>query len=115
LPANVKIAGDGESVRVLGARVGNEVDRIAAWQPIMRTIRGNLDRWASKKISMYGRKLIVGLEVGSRTQFMTMAQGMPRPIEDELVGMVASFMWSGLGSPMVNRETLSAPIDRGGL
>ncbi|KAH9854515.1 hypothetical protein C2E23DRAFT_726691, partial [Lenzites betulinus] len=115
LPADVKVVSDGESVRILGARIGNAVDRSLAWQGILRTVRLNFERWGRRNLSLHGRKLIVGLEIGSRTQYLAMAQGMPKGVEDELMKLTSQFMWNGMGRPLVGMSTLTRPIAQGGL
>ncbi|KAI9068535.1 hypothetical protein FKP32DRAFT_1529749, partial [Trametes sanguinea] len=115
LPDSARITREGEAVRILGAWIGNSVDPEAAWRPMISKIKLNLERWTHRNPSLYGRRLIVGLELGSRTQFLTAAQGMPAAVEDELAKAALSFIWDGQKHPPVARDTLYAPIAEGGL
>ncbi len=115
LPSNAHLVRDGIAIRSLGAWIGNEVDPLTPWTPVIETIRARLERWDKRHPTMYGRKLAVGMDVGGRTQFLTRAQGMPLEIEKKLVGMIALFVWNGDRHPRIERETLYKPIDEGGL
>ncbi|EIW62450.1 uncharacterized protein TRAVEDRAFT_90816, partial [Trametes versicolor FP-101664 SS1] len=115
LPLGVRIVPDHQPVRVLGAWIGNQVDQAAVWGPMMDTVRRNLERWGLRNPSMYGRKLIVGMEIGGRTQFLARAQGMPAAIEQALERTISNFVWRNGGRPMVNMSVLQDPVACGGL
>lgn len=115
IPDNVHIVKDGEAVRALGAWIGNGVDSAVPWTPLLNTMKRNLEHWEKGRPTLHGRKLAIDLEIGGRTQFLAKAQGMPKAVEDRLSRMVADFMWSGNKHPRVDRATLYAPVDKGGL
>ncbi|OJT09006.1 Ribonuclease H1 [Trametes pubescens] len=115
LPESVRIVPDGATVRILGARVGNAADPAVAWQPMLDLVRSNLSRWEKRRPTMYGKKLAVGLEVGSRSQFLAVAQGMPESVEIQFTRMVSAFMWGKNARPLVSRDVLFAPVAMGGL
>ena len=52
--------------------------------------------------------------VGSMTQYLTKAQGMPKPIEQKLEQKIKAFIWDGEGNPPISIETMYAPMDKGG-
>ena len=114
LPDGARVVPDGIAVRMLGAWVGNGTDPVAPWTPILDRIKQNLKRWGGKGPTMDAKKLIVGFEVGSRTQFLARAQGMPKQVEKALESIVGNFLWDG-GRPMINKETLYRPRAEGGL
>ncbi|KAI0331330.1 hypothetical protein GY45DRAFT_1249032, partial [Cubamyces sp. BRFM 1775] len=115
IPEDVHIAQDGESVRILGAWLGNVTDRAAPWKRVTDTIRKNLRKWGTKNISLNGKRLVVGMEVGGRTQFLAKAIGMPQEVEKELECIVRTFLWGEGKKPMVARELLCGPFAEGGL
>ncbi|EIW55710.1 uncharacterized protein TRAVEDRAFT_77783, partial [Trametes versicolor FP-101664 SS1] len=115
LPGGVKIVPDKQPVRVLGAWIGNQVDQEAVWGPMVDTIRRNLERWGLRNPSMYGRKLIVGMEVGGCTQFLARAQTMPPAVEQTLERAVSEFVWKNGGRPTVSMAVLQDPLESGGL
>lgn len=57
---NIRIAREGQAIRILGAWVGNGIDELAVWSPIVEKIDSRLRRWDLKKPSIEGRKIIVG-------------------------------------------------------
>ncbi|KAH9853113.1 hypothetical protein C2E23DRAFT_711260, partial [Lenzites betulinus] len=50
-----------------------------------------------------------------RTQFLTMAQGMPKAVEDELQKLIMKFMWTEGGHHFVSQQLLMAPVTHGGV
>lgn len=115
LPDDLRIAADGQSVRILGAWIGNKIDPATPWEPIVSTIKRNLARWEKRNPTMYGRKLILGLELGGRTQFLAKAQSMPPSVVKTLQNEARYFMWKGAAHPTINMDTLQLPVTEGGL
>ncbi|KAH9850864.1 hypothetical protein C2E23DRAFT_695215, partial [Lenzites betulinus] len=115
LPRDFKVVAEGQPVRILGAWIGNGVNQVAIWKPTVEKIRKNLERWGRRKPTMYGRKLIVGMEIGGRTQYLARVQSMPAGVEAELKKMIADFVWEGAGRPLVRADTLCQTVEEGGL
>ena len=113
IPDEIKIATDGTPVRVLGAYVGNNVTQTAVWTPVLEKIDVKLKRWARSHPTQDGKRLIIGMEVGGLSQYLTRVQGMPKEIEETLNRKVTKFLWDG-ASAMVNLETMIQPITKGG-
>ncbi len=111
LPPNARLVKDGEAIRSLGAWIGNKVDGTTPWTAILETTQRRLTQWARRNPTMYGRKLVVGLEVGGRTR----AQTMPEAVEKKFREMSLAFVWKGDKHPRISRETLYKPLNRGGL
>ncbi len=114
-PDGVHVAVEGEAVRMLGAWIGNGVDGAHQWAQMLDTIGDSLKRWGRRNPSLNGRKLAVGLEVGSRTQYLARVQTMPGHVEDALRKMIAKFVWKGDEHPRVGMDTLTQPIEYGGI
>lgn len=113
LPDDIKIAKDGEPVRVLGAFVGNNIQQCSIWTPTVEKIQSVLEYWTRSHPTQDGKRLIVGMEVGGRTQYLTKVQGMPKDIEKQLQKIIRKFMWDDSQS-MVNEDTLYLDISLGG-
>ncbi|KAI0667423.1 hypothetical protein C8Q78DRAFT_1071862 [Trametes maxima] len=113
IPEQVNIVRDGAQIRCLGAWIGNGTKNTEPWLPVIETIERNLERWGRKRLSLNGKKLAVGMEVGGRTQFLTAAQTMPKEIEEKLVKIITGFMWDGRKTPSIAYRTLCAPISCG--
>ncbi|KAF9542899.1 hypothetical protein CPC08DRAFT_745369 [Agrocybe pediades] len=89
IPADMQIAEDGTPVRVLGAYVGNKLDQVAIWTPVLEKIDTQLANWDKGHHTQDGRRLIIGMVVGSLTQYLTRVQGMTLEIEENLRRKVA--------------------------
>ncbi|KAF5325465.1 hypothetical protein D9619_009740 [Psilocybe cf. subviscida] len=114
IPPHLRIAKDGDAVRILGAWVGNNINNLSVWAPTIEKIDAHLDRWSKSHPTMEGRRLIVQMIVGGMTQYLTNVQGMPRKIEKRLVKRIRRFIWDDKTVPPVNTETLYMPIAQGG-
>lgn len=112
---NIRIAKDGDAVRSLGAWIGNKVNDLTPWEPIIDRAHKLFERWNGLRPTMKGRKIIVQMVVGGLTQFLTKAQGMPSHVEAAFTKMIRKFMWEGDSSPRIALEILQKPIEEGGL
>ncbi|TFK62738.1 hypothetical protein BDN72DRAFT_889947 [Pluteus cervinus] len=92
IDGNIHIARDGEPVRVLGAFIGNNVEQAAIWTPTIEKIGTSLRRWNKSHPTQDGRRLIIGMEVGGRTQYLTYVQGMPKNVETQIKKMIRNFI-----------------------
>ncbi|KAI9069624.1 hypothetical protein FKP32DRAFT_1546809, partial [Trametes sanguinea] len=115
IPSHFHIARDGEPTRILGAWLGNKIDQAVVWERMIDTVRTNLARWGQRHPTMYGRKLIVDIELGARTQFLARAQGMPGPVLDTLQRIALRFVWKDETHARVNADTVYRPVAEGGL
>lgn len=109
LPDRIRIAKDGEAVRLLGAWIGNKASNQAPWEPIIDKIKINLKKWAKIRPTLEGKSQIIQAIVGGHTQFLSQAQGMPTQIEDAITKVISDFIWDdGLGA-RIAQETLNQP------
>ena len=115
IPNSVHIAGDGESVRVLGAWIGNKVDLAATWAPVLQKTEAFLERWGRCHPTLIGRRNIIQMGPGGITQYLTVVQGMPKSVEHSLNVMIRNFLWQRAKTPPVGMETLCLPIEEGGI
>ncbi|KAF8150965.1 hypothetical protein B0H34DRAFT_665865 [Crassisporium funariophilum] len=88
----VHIAQDGTPVRILGAFVGNKVEKISIWTPTIEKINTVLKYWGKSHPTQDGRHLIIGMEVGGLTQYLTRVQGMPAKVESTIKNIIKLFM-----------------------
>lgn len=65
--------------------------------------------------TILGRKAIIQMIAGSYTQFLTMAQGMPKHTESAIIRIIRNFMWNDSLNPKITLETLYRPVEEGGL
>jgi hypothetical protein len=115
LPERIRIAKDGEAIRSLGAYIGNHANDLTPWEMTLDKIRKGLNRWRPTRPTLHGRRIIIQTVVGSHTQFLAKAQGMPIDIENALTKIIRDFLWEDDSSPRIALGTLYQPIEHGGL
>jgi hypothetical protein len=115
LDERIKISRDEDAVRSLGAWIGNKVSDLTPWETIVGKIDKDLKLWNKGFPTMKGRKEIIQSVVGGRTQYLTMAQGMPPHIENTLTKTIRDFMWVDNSEPRIALEFLQLPVEQGGL
>ncbi|EJD54061.1 hypothetical protein AURDEDRAFT_44374, partial [Auricularia subglabra TFB-10046 SS5] len=106
IPEQIRIAKDGEAVRILGAWPGNKVVTHNAWANILEKVQGRFDAWGKLKPTLNGRSLLAQAFGGGMTQYLTAAQGMPKKYERELESMILDFFWSGAKKHPLNMNML---------
>ncbi|KAF5341067.1 hypothetical protein D9611_005971 [Ephemerocybe angulata] len=114
IPPEINIAREREPVRALGAFVGNGVEDVSVWTPTIEAVDAALKRWKKTSPTLEGKRLIINMEVGGRTQYRTTVQGMPAEVLQHLKKLVREFLWDGKAS-YVNIDTLHLPFGKGGL
>jgi len=115
LPPNIRIARDGEAVRILGAWIGNETNDQTPWELILDIIKKKMNLWERAHLTLNGKRIIIQAIIGGHTQFMTKAQGMPPHIEKALMDVIRKFIWEQGTKPRIAMDTLRRPIPEGGL
>jgi hypothetical protein len=113
IPESIHIARDRDATRILGAWVGNRVDPEEPWRKIVEEIRKDLRRWESRYPTLEGKRLIVQMVVGGKTQFLTMAQGMPAETQKEIQRITTEFVW-GKERAAMRIGDISKGINHGG-
>ena len=114
IPANIKIAVEGQPVRTLGAWVGNGVDQATPWTATIEKIAAALKRWEANHPTTEGRRLITQMIIGGMTQYLAKVQSMPESASKTLERMIRNFAWSGEGAPTVAMTHMSTDMTRGG-
>lgn len=109
----IKIADDGVPVRILGAYVGNRINPEGVWTPTLEKLDRRLKQWQKCHPTQNGKRLILGMEVGGLTQYLTRVQGMPASVEEQIRKSMSAFFWDE-ASPTVAVDTLHAPVATGG-
>ncbi|EDR01839.1 uncharacterized protein LACBIDRAFT_332870 [Laccaria bicolor S238N-H82] len=115
IPPQIHIAKDGEPVRVLGAFVGNKVDQVNVWVPILEKTDNTLSRWERTCPTPDGRRLIIGMVMGGYTQYLARVQGMPEEVEVLFTKRIRNFMSEGRAVPMVGLPMLHRNLEDGEL
>ena len=113
IPESIHIAHDGSATRILGAWVGNGVDPEEPWRKIVETIKKDFRRWETRYPTLEGKRHIIQMIAGGKTQFLARAQGMPKPVENEIQKMITQFVW-GKERATVNIKDMAQDPERGG-
>ena len=113
VPQPIHIARDRDATRILGAWVGNNVDPTEPWRKIVETIKKDFKRWEARHPTLEGKRLIVQMIAGGKTQFLARAQGMPETIQDEIHRTITEFVWGKERASMSIKDAAQDP-KRGG-
>jgi hypothetical protein len=108
-----KIVPDGQTCRMLGAWIGNNVPYITPWPSVLEKISKDLERWKLTTPTLEGKQHIINMVIGGRTQYLTKVQGMPKEIEETLIKTEHHFLWDGKKA-RVAHETMLLNITDGG-
>ena len=113
IPESIHITSDRDTTRILGAWVGNETNPEEPWRKIVETIKKDLTRWEARFPTLEGKRHIIQMIVGGKTQFLTRAQGMPETIQEEIQKMITEFIWNKERATMSIEDIARSP-DLGG-
>jgi hypothetical protein len=72
----IRIIPDGQTCRILGAWIGNTAPYITPWPLVLEKIAGDPNS------SLEGKRHIISMAIGGRTQYLTRVQGMPNDIDN---------------------------------
>ncbi len=114
-PAGVRMAAQGEPVRVLGAFIGNGVEQVDVWTPTLEKVSAVLERWQRGISTIEGRRHVVQMFIGGMTQFLTDVQCMPKQVCKRLERILRGYLWNDRKRPPVSMEQVCAPFENGGL
>jgi len=115
LPDRIRIAKDGEVVRMLGAWISNNAEDQAPWEPLIDKIKTNLEKWSRIRPSIDGKGCIIQVIVGGFTQFLTQVQGMPTQVEAAINKIINDFIWEDGQGAHIAQEFLHQPKEVGSL
>lgn len=105
----------GKPTRILGSWISYGISAgCNPWTPVLEKIEKSLLQWEKSLPTLYGRKIIAEWAIGSRIQFLTKVQGMPKDVEAFLIARLRRFMWDNK-HPSVNFDTLQRPLQEGGI
>jgi hypothetical protein len=113
ISTDLAIIPDKQTSRFLGAWIGNDVPYLTPWPEILEKIARDLTRWDTKKPTVEGRRHIINMLIGGRTQYLTRVQGMPNEIEKKLIRMRDDFLWEGKKARIAH-NTMSLSLNNGG-
>ena len=104
---------DREATRILGTWVGNKTDPEEPWRKITETIEKDFRTWETRYPTLEGKRLIVQMIAGRKTQFLTRVQGMPKPIQAKIQKLILEFVWGKERATMNTRDIAQDPAHGG--
>lgn len=110
---NIQIVADGQTCRLLGAWIGNKASYITPWPAVLEKIENDLERWKITVPTLEGKRHIINMVIGGRTQYLTRVQGMTKDIEETLIKTEHAFLWDGKKA-RVAHEFMTLDIAEGG-
>jgi hypothetical protein len=110
---SVRIVRDGETCCILGAWLGNNVTYLTPWPATIDKIRNDLERWEVTEPNLEGKRHIISMLVGGRSQYLTRVQGMPKDIEETLTMLIHVFLWDGTPA-RISDNTMYSSVMRDG-
>ena len=114
IPDNINIIKEGQTMRTLGAWVGNGGNQNPQWKKILDKQKEIMDTWEKSRLSYRGKELILKALVQSRALFLATVNGMPKETQEKMQKQMRSFLWEGKrGKISWNKATKNR--DEGGL
>ena len=107
LPNTIQILKDGETTHCLGASIGNKKEGCEPWPKIIEDIENSLCFWDKGYPGLEGRKHIIKMEIGGKTQFTTWAQGMPAVYKKYLTKRIRTYIWGSEVTPTIATNLLT--------
>lgn len=114
-PPGTKIFETGESVRILGGRIGYNLDAEELWEPIIQKMERSADRWSRRHLTLQGRKLVASFLVLSRVQYTLMMNPPPKTVITRVNKILRTIVWKGKSKSTIRLEELYRPMEEGGL
>jgi len=91
----IRIVKDNDSLRTLGAYIGNNSKTSIQWEEILKRQSKILKSWSKMSLSAKGKELIIKALIQSRALYLVTANEMPKSIAQRMTSQMKSFMWEG--------------------
>jgi len=103
-------------MKILGIWFGNGITTVEQdnWLPRLSKLENNLNLWKSRSLSLVGKSLIINVIGASKFWFLAKILPVPHWVETRFKKLVYHFLWNSK-IETVSRQTLSAPVQEGGL
>ncbi|KIO32481.1 hypothetical protein M407DRAFT_37323, partial [Tulasnella calospora MUT 4182] len=113
LPNGARVVKNGEAIRILGGKVGYNLDLAEIWDPIVSKVESLAKKWAGRKLTLRGRKHVVNYVLLSRAQYLLMTNPPPPEVITRLERAVRHTMWNGKAKGITTLAELYRPIEEG--
>jgi ribonuclease HI/exonuclease III len=109
----IKIAKDGEPIRVLGSWQGNKVNADHKWTEIIEKQMKIMKMWSSSHPSVLARVRIAKSLVVSRALYLMTVNGIPKEYLETIDRNVRHFIWSGKKGPIAWERAIKSKREGG--
>lgn len=99
---------------MLGAWHGMKGEAKIQWNTILETQASIMNTWSKARPSLKGRVLLLKSLICSRALYLSMVNGMPNAIKDQMEKQNRHFLWNNKKG-LIDWDTAIAPIHDGGL
>jgi len=89
----IRIIEDNDSLRILGAHIGNDSKTSIQWETILKRQSRILKKWAKTSLLSKGKELILKALIQSRALYLATANEMPKNIAQRMTRQMKSFIW----------------------
>ncbi|KAJ7586096.1 hypothetical protein C8J56DRAFT_1004758 [Mycena floridula] len=114
IPLDVHIVQDGESVRILGAQIGNKCEDSDSWTRTLETIDSAIERSGKTHPTLEGKRHTVQMTVAAMTQYRSQVASMPKVTMKRINQIQQMYIWNGAKSSTISKDILAAGIEKGG-
>ena len=95
IPDHVNLIKDGDTMRMLGAWVGNGINIEEKWKTIIMKQQKIMNIWKKSRPTFRGKELILKALTTSKSWFLATVNGMPKHIQREMEKNMKDFLWDG--------------------
>ncbi|KAJ7587776.1 hypothetical protein C8J56DRAFT_1051005 [Mycena floridula] len=114
IPKDTHIVQDGESVRYLGAQIGNKCDDCDSWVKTLEAIDSAIQRSGQTHPTLEGKRHTVQMTIAAMTQYRSQVASMPKVIAKRIEQIQRTYIWNGAKSSTISKDRLASEIDKGG-
>ena len=106
--------------KYLGLPIGNNINRAAAWKPVIEKIQNRSATWKARTLSRAGRLTLIKSVLNSLPVYYMIMFKMPKSIAMKIVKIQRSFFWGGGNGEKKNHSivkwsSIELPKELGGL
>lgn len=105
--------------KYLGLTVGANPKKVVMWEPMLDQLRGRLNSWGNKYVSLGGRIVLLNSTLNVIPIFYLSFLKMPMKVAKMVIRIQKEFLWGGVGGDRktcwVNWRKVCQPRRKGGL
>jgi len=106
-------------IKYLGLPLGANPKRTSTWKPILSQIRGRLNSWKGRLLSMAGRSILIKSVISTIPLYYMSIFCIPKTVAHKITAMQSQVLWGGsVDNKKIHRlawDTVAKEKDRGSL